>query len=285
MKRFIYLVILTLSTVFLAIPATLSAAQHNIGLYGFYAWWEPSFGKQYDNFKNDPVLVIGPLYSVTFFDQLSFSVLFCSNLIATSRGTYSISGDSSYSATPYKVDLEATVMRTDLDLTVSYRFTKNFGAFIGLKMIEFEIGEEDSLDIDVTVNSPYSISTGDSDWPQDECFGIGPAGGVTYTIALLDNLFLTAGTSLLYTSFEADETRKISVNASGYITSTIDERYKYSSWGNNTTITLALYIEPLSTSLILGGRFQYLKYYPVNDAPSLDDESFYGITFSVVYHI
>ena len=50
----------------------LYSAEHSIGLYGYYAWWEPSFRNIYENYESDKnIMIMGPIYSVTFFNKLT----------------------------------------------------------------------------------------------------------------------------------------------------------------------------------------------------------------------
>ncbi|HSV97448.1 MAG TPA: hypothetical protein VLM75_11025 [Spirochaetota bacterium] len=103
-------------------------------------------------------------------------------------------------------------------------------------------------------------------------YGVGPALGLGVTIPLSDSLFLLWNVSGVY-GFGREE------HDGG---SSSDAREA----GFNTTLSLAYYIESASTTITLGGRYQWFNINYEKDDPDEFPESnitFYGITFSAVY--
>lgn len=107
---------------------------------------------------------------------------------------------------------------------------------------------------------------------QGSYYGAGPALGLGLTLPLSDSLFLLGNVSGVY-GFGREE------HDGG---SSSDAR----ELGFNTTFSLAYYIESASTTITLGGRYQWFNIDYEKDDPNEFPESnitFYGITFSVVY--
>jgi hypothetical protein len=53
--------------------------------------------------------------------------------------------------------------------------------------------------------------------------------------------------------------------------------------GVNTSLSLAYYIEPASTTINLGGRYQYIRTKYEENTDCMDENHFYGITLSATY--
>ncbi len=281
MKRFIVVsMIIGASVVFMSIPQKSHAADHTIGIYTFEAWWEPSFRNQYTDFNTKPVFLAGPIYSVALENGITITGLV---LLPLSDGNTSYNVEGSSSGTPYNLHFDTSMTRADFDLTVSYKFIQNLSGFLGFKAILNCLNDSDDTELTVkdTLGN-YSVSSG-SEWDDKISFGYGPAVGATYTIPLNDFLFISAGTSLLYSRFYVEDL-EIAVTGTA-IAEGKEVKYNYNAFGNNSTLNFTCYIDSLSTSIILGGRFQVLKYIAADNGPDLANDYFYGFTISALYHI
>ena len=100
--------------------------------------------------------------------------------------------------------------------------------------------------------------------------GFGPGLGLSAVYPLDDNLFLIA-------------------NLSGFYFPKGDEsQYTFKEYGMNSTLSLAYYIASASTTISLGGRFQYSKATFSPDDISVTPreptkQTFYGITLTATY--
>ncbi len=103
-------------------------------------------------------------------------------------------------------------------------------------------------------------------------YGAGPALGLGVTLPLSDSLFLLGNVSGVYGFGREEHDQGLSSAAR--------------EAGFNSTLALAYYIEPASTTITLGGRYQWFSIKYENDDPDEYADSritFYGVTFSVVY--
>jgi len=281
MKKIISTFIIVFMAVVISLPQKVQAVDYNIGLYSYYAWWNPAWRSVYTDFESDPMLLCGPFFSVRFFKKLGFSALFITTFFNMPDASYTIEGTGSMG--PYSGELETVISRHDFDLTASYKFTESLTGFIGYKNFKYDEGGGggDCSEADLTMSSPY-FTEGDPKRTQAE-EAAGAIGG-SYTISLADAFFLTVGTSFLYGSFEMDFPNYKEVS-SGVIQCNDVVVYKYKNFGNNTTLNLSYFFSAINTSLSIGGRFQVLKYMAEDDAPSLENDYFYGVTLSAVLHI
>jgi hypothetical protein len=111
-------------------------------------------------------------------------------------------------------------------------------------------------------------------WKDGSHYGVGPALGIGLTLPLSESLFLLGNLSGLY-GFGREEHDE----AMGGGSSAAREA------GFNTTLSLAYYIESASTTITLGGRYQWftIKYVDNSDEFSGASLMFYGVTLSAVY--
>jgi hypothetical protein len=145
--------------------------------------------------------------------------------------------------------------RYDSDTVVNYSITRWLKIFGGLKYIRF--------DYNATGTQPSMFGSADSSYRS-----MGPGGGIGLMLPLSNSLFAIANISGLYCFAKfrepgaRDDARDI---------------------GYNITAALAWHIATASTTLTLGGRYQYLD--SQYDTVDYDSKTkFYGITFSAVYH-
>ena len=141
--------------------------------------------------------------------------------------------------------------RTDSDLALNYMLNDYFKIFGGVKY------------------NTYSISGHMDFW------GVGPGLGLGYTFPLGENLFLLANFSGFYLwAQEKDE------HGSGKPT----EKFDAKEYGINSTLSIAYYIASASTTINIGGRYQYFKIdYDDDKNGGNMKHKFYGITLTATY--
>lgn len=257
-------------------PKQAKAADFSAGIYSYYVWWNPAWRSYYQSTENDPMLIWGPVFTMTFFEKLSFSILGLQNKTNMANCSYTYEGSGS--AGTYRVDSKTTINRNELDLSVGYKIPSALNVLIGYKFMFCNMGDG-STDVSVSP-SPYHMETLDEKAARGSTSG--GAAGLSYTIPLPDSFSFTAGTVFLYlkskiqiVTFREDPGNMIGRD---------QIEYNYTGYGNNTTLTLTYFIPAISTSFSLGGRFQALKYKADGDAPSLANDYFYGITLAAKYH-
>jgi len=97
----------------------------------------------------------------------------------------------------------------------------------------------------------------------------GPGAGISFVIPAGGNFFILGNFSGLYL-WGTEENNNV--------------EYKYNEYGANSSISLAYYIVPASTTISLGGRYQIFQ--TVYGDDSEDDDithRFYGVTLSATY--
>jgi len=141
------------------------------------------------------------------------------------------------------------VTRMDSDLAINYRLNSYLKLFLGGKYMSYT---------------------------QDNGFkhaGLGPGAGISAVIPVGLNFFLLGNASALYLWGEEDQTDE----------SDNDVTAKYNEYGLNTSLSLAYYIAPASTTLSIGGRYQYFKTEYEDDNLGDMKHKFYGITAAATY--
>jgi len=109
-------------------------------------------------------------------------------------------------------------------------------------------------------------------------YSYGPGLGIGLTVPVTDSLFLLGNFSVMYLS--GNETFDPAPTYNKEITET----------GFNSTVSLAYYAASIATTFALGVRCQYFKteyenpYLSYMGKSKTDHSTFYGITFSAVYH-
>ena len=282
MKKIISAFIIVFMSVVITLPQKVQAADWGLGIYSFYAWWKPAFAKLYDEYEMDPSLYAGPMVSVTFFQDWTLGIgLYVPFISGDVKLKYKDMGE--ISAQEYTINIDSKSERLDIDSSLSYRINKFFKIFAGFKLAQFTDEEtEDHYNIDkVTVSSPFTIPA-DTDIRSNKITGYGPALGVSFSLPVTERVSLSVGTSGLYMKTELSITG-FNEESAFQIDGSTRYKYKYKAYGNNSTLGLSYLIEPVSTVISIGGRFQVLKYNPEGDAPDLDSDYFYGVTASAMY--
>ena len=141
--------------------------------------------------------------------------------------------------------------RYDGDLALNYRINSWLKLFAGVKYIAFS----------------WSDDNGDGKHQ-----ALGPGAGLSSVIHMGGNFFLLGYLSGLY--LKGEET---------YPGSSGDYHLKAEEYGYNASLSIAWYIPSASTTISLGGRYQYIHIdYKDNEGPE-NDNDFYGVTLTAVY--
>lgn len=255
-----------------------AAADYSVGLYSYFVKWDPSWSSVYKEMEMDPMLLWGPLFSLTFFEKYSLSMVILQNFTNPSNSSFYISEAGSLGG-DYRADIKTSINRTDLDLTLSYDILPGLKIFIGGKMMACNLSNGEFDDIEVSP-ATYTLEETVSD---SVYHANGGAAGVSYTINAVENLYFIIGTSMIYLQDELNLTTLS--EDEGTVSTETSSFYKYKSFGNNTTGTFSYYFPSIDTTLSLGGRFQVIKHLESGDSPTLANDYFYGVTLSVIYRI
>jgi len=258
--------------------ASARAADWGVGLMSNVLWWQPSFRSEYENFKIDPLLLWGPIVSITFENKFNFSLVILQN--TTNPGTASFESDFNRSLGPGQTSIDAKVMRADLDLSASYPLSRLIRIFCGYKLFTL-----DFYPADITItNGPYVFANGgktqnDAGGPQ--VWANSGALGASMSFPLFDGASLNFTSSLLY-SYLITGINLFHEKSSGILE---DEGngFNYQGLGANITLGISYFIGTMSTVVSAGGRFQYITYDAMGDAPELSDDYFYGVQISAMY--
>ncbi len=142
--------------------------------------------------------------------------------------------------------------RMDSDLTLNYSLNTYFKIYLGGKYMrnKFTMPEYD-----------YTL-THDS---------YGPGAGISVVLPLGYNFYILGNAGGLYLLGTEKASR------------TSDKDYY--EYGFNTSLSLSYYIEAASTTISLGGRYQYIKTAYKGSDPDPDEKNyFYGVTLSLIYN-
>lgn len=150
-------------------------------------------------------------------------------------------------------ELKFDMSRIDSDITVNYNLNDYFKIFSGVKYMSYKFDVEDS-DLTVKHNS------------------LGPGAGVSAIFPLVENFYLIGSIGGLYLwgeeKAESDD---------------FMEKLKYNDYGINSSLSLSYYIDPVSTTISLGARYQYIETKYETGTDPTDKNHFYGITLSAIY--
>ncbi len=140
--------------------------------------------------------------------------------------------------------------RYDSDSAINYALSRYFKIFAGLKYMGFGFSE----------GSHY---------------GYGPAAGISFTLPLVENLFLTGNISGMYLWGKHKQNE--------YSTAGGKTEFDYTEAGVNTNLSFAYLIASTSTTLMIGGRYQYFHSNYDREGEASQNHQFYGITASAIY--
>ena len=133
----------------------------------------------------------------------------------------------------------------------------------------------DRYDLDVAlnyiINDTFKIFGGGKfmgfDYPGGGHFAGGPGIGVGTTFNLYGNFYLLGNLSLIF------------------LYGVHDSENNFYELAINSSLSLAYYIDPISTTISLGFRYQFLKTWYEDENTSMDNftSHFYGVTLSAVF--
>ncbi len=171
---------------------------------------------------------------------------------------------------------------------VSFGFSENWNLSMVFLYGQFEMDEENStneinrVDSDISLN--YIINNNIKVFGGIKGMGyyfdngrhhsLGPALGIGLTIPLVGNFYLLGNISGMYNYGEHTDEGGENDNT----TRSIIREY-----GFNSTVSLAYYIENASTTVSIGGRYQYFRDEFESENDPDQDLRFYGFTASAVY--
>lgn len=193
----------------------------------------------------DPDMTSGPMYG----PMISFGF----------AGNWSLSAVFLYGYFKLEgVDYTEDLYRFDSDVTLNYNITRVLKVFAGVKLMGYR------WEMDFSGSTDKGVQ-----------YGVGPAAGIGVTVPLTENLFCLVNVSGLY------------LRGRNTLDSDLgnDQATMLTEYGFNSTLGIAWYIVPASTTLTLGFRYQY--FYMVHDNKDefsyLSHNHFYGVTASAVY--
>lgn len=231
------------------IPGKASAVNMSAGVYTWYTWWDfPE--DDYEKVETDPGFVYGPTLSVNLSDSFSFTFVFLYGTFDADGKNYENSILYGDPVIRYTYDID----RYDSDTAINYKLNDYLKVYLGVKYSAFSYKLNGTL---------YDI-----DFDHDT---FGPGAGLSLTFPVVSNIFIIANAGGLYL-----------IGNENYTASTGEsEKFDIKDYGYNTSILLAYYVEPASTSIALGGRYQYIK--TEYDDGFENESKFYGITLSASY--
>jgi hypothetical protein len=222
------------------------AAGMSVGVNTWYSTWkmDPSQGMEYD-----PSLMYGPILGLDWGKKWSVT-----SVLLT--GQYKMSRDVLVVPPSTYMTFNFYMRRYDSDTTLNYSVFKWLKIFGGLKYMRYD--SHDAVDQKVPIFGET----------ESKHYSYGPGLGIGLTLPVTDSLFALINVSGMYLTGKQ--------TGSG--------AYDLTETGINATASLAYYVASISTTLALGGRYQYFKSEPDMAGQKTTDLSFYGITFSAIYH-
>lgn len=220
-----------------------------------------------DRFESDPRIMAGPVLNLKFSERWSLGFVMLVSQVYTIRSSY----DVLETLTPetYTSRYDFTFRRYDGDLTFNYRVTSRFGIFAGFKYLRWN----GTGDVDVTSSLGSNSSHTDTEIDGQ---AIGPALGLSISVPLTGMLYFTASASVLYMKSKEEFWQSVRENANPPVITSSDDSQNYH--GFNSMAGIGYYFNALRSTLIIGGRYQYLK------IKGEQRDAFYGITATVMYH-
>jgi hypothetical protein len=263
------------------IPVVSSAMSISIGPYAWYAWWDAALEEAFK--KNtimqykinnetdiDPAILYGAALSLKFNERISLSTVFITGEYnITSRG-YETGPTLGW--TQIYADYSQSFRRYDVDSALNYKISDNMKLFGGIKyqLYSFDTfyswGAAGYADGTIIIN------------------GISFALGAGFNWHLGSNFFLLFNLSALYQLNLLDSEGTM---YSGALSMPLSHSEQYHAMGANSTLSIAYYLDAISTTLTVGFRYQVVYLFDNGSVefPDFSNEfdHFYGITFSALY--
>ncbi len=215
-----------------------------------------------DSFTTNPHFMAGPVLNMKLSERLSLGLVLLLSQHYTLESSYTVKNPAeTFTAHNYM-----KFRRYDSDLTANYRIGSGWTVFLGLKYFRWE--GTGSFDV-LTSSGAYFF------YLENDVLGqaLGPALGFSYSRPIVEMLFFSASFSGIYMKGKTTQTDVRTIPS--YDKEVMKEDRSFI--GYNCMAGLGWYFESLRSTLIIGGRVQYLK---MDDDPR---DLFYGITATVLY--
>ena len=264
--------------------STSHALDVSLGVNTWYLAWQPSFEENFrgegngitaadpinngpaynDRWETQPGFMFGPVVNLRFSDQwsLGFVLLFSQEFDVES--SYNVDAPAYTNDARY----ELVFRRYDGDLTINFRVGFGFGLFGGIKYLHWK----GSGTYDITTSPDVYTSHTDIDI---DGWATGPALGLSFARPIVGMLFFTASASGLLMKSRQEDRVVSSDSLLSYSDNTTEK--KYWSRGFNGMAGFGYYLASMRSTIILGGRYQYLRN---EDDPR---DIFYGVTVTAMY--
>jgi len=216
----------------------------------------------YNNTKNALNVLYGPVLSVKFNDDFNLTFVFLYGKC-----------DAHEISDPIGANIDYSFKRTDVDLALNYRLNDYFKIFAGVKYIGFSMDDNKNVIVDEGV--VFNVYRN----------AVGPGLGLSAVYPILENIFFVGNLSGFYLWGQEKK---------GYYDAGINRtnvKTNCNDYGMNVTLSLAYYIAPISTTISLGARGQFVKtnydsaynVHRYGQGDGYDTSSFYGITLTATY--
>lgn len=262
----VFFILLTLSSIFFSVPAF--SWPLGIGVTSYYSYWKPAWSDSYSNVEIDPVFMVGPVISLTFFENFTLTWLMITNIYEP-MASYSIPVEG-----VGRVEVESRYQRSENELTFMYTINKYIRCFVGYKEQEY-IESEEAERISVPVGYVNRITY----WNHRMKFE-GSGAGVSLVIPLEGGMSVTVNTSVLFLDIKYSR-EEFDIQTPNIYTISTEDRFR--AVGNNSSVALSYYFSTVNTAISLGAKFQFLRYYADDDAPSMGYDYYYGVTLAALY--
>ena len=232
-----------------------------------------------EKIKTDNSLFYGPAVGFSFFDDWTISGNFLYGKLKYDSTEVESTGE-------YQKN-ESRDKRYESDLTLSYRVLSWLRAFAGLKYCYIKTTEDNYY------YNASGIPTGHPGYDEGKMkyYAPGLGVGVSFPVPVIEGLNISANTSYIILRGTHEE-MELDYNTSGQIIKRKDIEWEIKGWSINSTASLSYYVKEISTSIILGYRYQYLKYDVVSQSGTsipgvkfVVTDKFYGITLSAMYFL
>jgi hypothetical protein len=278
----------------LSCAGALADSAHAFGIragpYVWFAWWFPAFQdwmlksslteRQLPRIRKEfyfnPSLLYGPVLTFDISNNINISSVFI-------MGKYRLRAtiiESLYNLAYIVSHPDIGIYKYDLDSTLNISLHKNLKIFLGFKYQNYDYAKVDLIQ----VSAPSACFYG-----HDEVHYNGLSGGmgVGINLALQKNLHIYWNVSVLY------QRPVIRIRQNRYLLlppNIVPLKKKiipaYNSVGGNLSIALGYHVDPISTTLLLGFRYQFI--YTIGKDRrgfNLDKkwDHFDGVTLAAIY--